>query len=338
MKIEKDISLKPYNTFGIDVKAKFFSEIDSEKKLKEILSIDEYRHLPRLILGGGSNVLFTKDFDGLVLKISIPGIEIINEDEETVTIKAGAGVIWHKLVLFCIERNYGGIENLSLIPGAVGAAPIQNIGAYGQELKDVFVSVDGVYVDSTITAAFKKDDCKFAYRNGIFKNELKDKFIITYVTIRLSKNPVLNINYGSVKSELEKLGSKKIGIKEVSDAITKIRQSKLPDPAVIGNAGSFFKNPDVSEEKFNSLKEIFNDIIGFKSENGRVKIPAAWLIESCGWKGKRVGNTGSHTKQSLVLVNYGGATGEEVLNLAEEIKKSVINKFGIELKEEVNII
>lgn len=338
MKIEKNISLKRYNTFGIDVKAKFFSEISSELQLKEILSANEYKHLPRLILGGGSNVLFTKDFDGLVLKISIPGIEIIKEDEKTVTIKAGAGVIWHELVLFCVERNYGGIENLSLIPGTVGAAPIQNIGAYGQELKDVFVSLNGVYVDNAQSGTFEKSGCKFSYRNGIFKNELKDKFIITYMTIRLSKNPVLNINYGNVKSELEKLGRKNIGIKEVSDVITEIRLSKLPDPSVIGNAGSFFKNPEVSEEKFNQLKEGFNDIIGFKLENDKVKIPAGWLIESCGWKGKKVGNTGSHAKQSLVLVNYGGASGEEVLNLAEEIKKSVYDKFGIKLDEEVNII
>jgi UDP-N-acetylmuramate dehydrogenase len=338
MKIEKNISLKPYNTFGIDVKAKFFSEVTSEKQLKDILSSDEYSNTPKLFLGGGSNILFTKDFDGLVLRISIQEIEKVSEDRETIKIKAGAGVIWHDLVLYCVERNYGGIENLSLIPGTVGAAPIQNIGAYGQELKNVFVSLNGVYVGSALSAEFKKNDCKFAYRESIFKNELKNKFIITYVTIRLSKNPILNINYGSIKSELGKLGSKDIGIKEVSDVITKIRQSKLPDPAVIGNAGSFFKNPVVSVEKFNRLKENFDDIIGFKLENGKVKIPAAWLIESCGWKGKKIGNAGTHTKHSLVLVNYGGAPGVEILNLAKEIRKSVYNKFGIKLNEEVNII
>jgi UDP-N-acetylmuramate dehydrogenase len=338
MKIKKNTSLKPYNTFGIDVKAKFFSEVTSEKQLKDILSSDEYSNTPKLFLGGGSNILFTKDFDGLVLRISIQEIEKVSEDRETIKIKAGAGVIWHDLVLYCVERNYGGIENLSLIPGTVGAAPIQNIGAYGQELKNVFVSLNGVYVDSALSAEFKKNDCKFAYRESIFKNELKNKFIITYVTIRLSKNPILNINYGSIKSELGKLGSKDIGIKEVSDVITKIRQSKLPDPAVIGNAGSFFKNPVVSVEKFNRLKENFDDIIGFKLENGKVKIPAAWLIESCGWKGKKIGNAGTHTKHSLVLVNYGGAPGVEILNLAKEIRKSVYNKFGIKLNEEVNII
>jgi UDP-N-acetylmuramate dehydrogenase len=338
MKIEKNISLKPYNTFGIDAKAKFFSEIYDETQLKEILSSEECKSLPKLILGGGSNVLLTKNFDGLALKISIPGIETINEDDETVLIKAGAGEIWHKLVLFCVEKNYGGIENLSLIPGTVGAAPIQNIGAYGHEIKDVFDNLNGVYIEDGKSATFKKDECKFAYRDSIFKNELKDKFIITYVTLRLSKNPVINISYGNVKSELDKLGYNNIGIKEVSDVITKIRKSKLPDPAVIGNAGSFFKNPEIPEEKFNQLKENFSDIVGFKLENGKVKVPAGWLIESCGWKGKKVGNTGSHAKQSLVLVNYGSASGEEVLNLAEKIKESVLEKFGIELKEEVNII
>ena len=338
MKIEKNISLKSYNTFGINVKAKFFLEIYDETQLREILAENEFKPLPKLILGGGSNVLFTKDFDGLVLRISIPGIEIVDEDDKTVLIKAGAGEIWHKLVLFCVRKNFGGIENLSLIPGTVGAAPMQNIGAYGQEIKDVFENLNGVYINNGKSAIFRKDECKFAYRNSIFKNELKNKFIITYVTLRLSKYPVINASYGNVKSELDKLGSNHIGIKEVSDAVIKIRQSKLPDPAEIGNAGSFFRNPEVSQEKFDNLKQKFSDIVGFKLENGRVKIPAGWLIESCGWKGKKFGNTGSYVKQSLVLVNYGGATGAEVVNLAKKIKESVLDKFGIELIEEVNII
>src|SRR3989339_159212 len=219
MKINKNISLKSYNTFGIDVKAKFFSEIYDESQLKEILSFEEYKLLPKLILGGGSNVLLTKDFDGLVLKISIPGIEIVSENDETVIVRAGAGEIWHKLVLFCVEKNYGGIENLSLIPGTVGAAPTQNIGAYGQELKDVFDNLRGIYIENAESAIFQKDDCNFAYRDSIFKNELKDKFIITYVTIRLSKNPVINTSYGNLKSELDKLGYNHIGVKEVSEVI-----------------------------------------------------------------------------------------------------------------------
>ena len=333
-----NISLKSYNTFRIDVRAKFFSEIYSEIDLKEILSAEEYKSLPRLILGGGSNILLTKDFDGLVLKISIPGIEIIDENDETVLIKSGAGEIWHKLVLFCVKRNYGGIENLSLIPGTVGAAPMQNIGAYGQEIKDVFENLNGVYVNDGKSATFNKEGCEFAYRNSIFKNELKDEFIITYVTLRLSKHPVVNTSYGNVKSELDELGRDQIGIKDVSDVIIKIRQSKLPDPAEIGNAGSFFKNPEISEEKFNQLKEKFDKIVGFKLENGKIKVPAGWLIESCGWKGKRVGNTGSHAKQSLVLVNYGAASGKEILDLAKKIKESVFDKFDIKLNEEVNII
>jgi len=338
MNVSKNISLKPYNTFGIDVKAKFFSEIRSELQLKKILSFHEFNSIPKLIIGGGSNILLTKDFDGLVLKISIPEIEIISEDEETVTVKAGAGIIWHALVLFCIERNFGGIENLSLIPGTVGAAPIQNIGAYGQELKDVFENLGGFFLSNSKSAMFTKEECRFGYRNSIFKNELKDKFIITHVTIRLSKNPVVNIEYGNVKNEIERMRLNNIGIKEVSDIICRIRLSKLPDPAKIGNAGSFFKNPEISEERFLQLKEKYNDIAGFNLGNSKVKVPAGWLIESCGWKGKVVGNTGAHSKQALVLVNYGDATGQEILNLSREIKESVFQKFGIELREEVNIV
>ncbi|MDO8550901.1 MAG: UDP-N-acetylmuramate dehydrogenase, partial [Ignavibacteria bacterium] len=304
MNISKNISLKPYNTFGIDVKAKFFSEIRSELQLKKILSSHEFNSIPKLIIGGGSNILLTKDFEGLVLKISIPDIEIISEDEETVEVKAGAGVIWHDLVLYFIERNFGGVENLSLIPGTAGAAPIQNIGAYGQELKNVFENLVGIFLSDSKPAKFTKEECRFGYRDSIFKNELKDKFIVTYVTIRLHKNPLINIKYGNVRSEIDRMGYNNIGIKEVSDVICRIRLSKLPDPSKIGNAGSFFKNPEISEEKFASLKEKFNDIISFNLGSGKVKIPAGWLIESCGWKGKMVGNTGAHAKQALVLVNY----------------------------------
>ncbi|HSP88348.1 MAG TPA: UDP-N-acetylmuramate dehydrogenase [Ignavibacteriaceae bacterium] len=338
MNITKNISLKPFNTFGIDVKAKFFSEIRNEILLKKILSSHEFNSINKLILGGGSNILFTKDYDGLVIKISIPDIEIIYEDGETVLVKAGAGVIWNDLVQYCVERNFGGIENLSLIPGTVGAAPIQNIGAYGQELKDVFENLEGVFISNSKTAKFVKEECKFGYRDSIFKNELRNKFIVTHLTLRLSKNPILNLEYGNVRNELESMRLNNIGVKEVSDVICKIRLSKLPDPVKIGNAGSFFKNPEITVEQFNLLKENFNDIVGFNLGNGKIKIPAGWLIESCGWKGKIVGNTGSHAKQSLVLVNYGNATGEEILNLAEEIKKSVLDKFGIKLNEEVNIV
>lgn len=338
IKVNKNVSLKPYNTFGIDVKAEFFLEVKSEVHLKKILLSQEFNLLPKLIIGGGSNILLTKDFGGLVLKISIPDINVVYEDDESVLIRAGAGVIWHDFVIFCVQRNFGGIENLSLIPGTVGAAPIQNIGAYGQELRDVFENLEGVYLNSSKSAKFNREECGLNYRDSIFKNKLKDKFIVTYVTLRLRKKPEINIGYGNVRKELEKTKYNTIGIKEVSDVITKIRLNKLPDPAKIGNAGSFFKNPEVSIEKFMQLKKEFADIVGYKLNNGKVKIPAGWMIEKCGWKGKKVGNTGAHAKQALVLVNYGDASGQEILNLAEEIKKSIIDNFGIKLQEEVNII
>ena len=337
MKILKEVSLKSYNTFGIDVKAKYFVEIKSEAEIKEILTSEEYSKIPKLILGGGSNILLTKDFEGLVFKISIPGIKIIEENDDSVLLEAGAGVVWHELVLYCIEKNYGGIENLSLIPGLVGAAPVQNIGAYGQVLKEVFQSLNGFYIKGDF-ASFTREDCKFGYRNSIFKNELKDKFIITGVRLRLAKDPVINLEYGALKSEIEKLGLNHISVKEVSEVVCNIRKSKLPDPVEIGNAGSFFKNPEISEEKYNELLKDYPQMAGHKMGNNRVKVAAGWLIEKCGWKGKRIGNTGAHTRQALVLVNYGGASGKEILDLAKEIKDSVFEKFGVELNEEVNIV
>lgn len=342
MNIQKNYPLKNLNTFGIDVKAQFLADAESKEHLKLILTDETFRNIPKFILGGGSNILFTQNFPGLVIKISIPGIEIINDDKDSVLIKAGAGVVWHNLVLFCVERNFGGIENLSLIPGTVGAAPMQNIGAYGQEIKDVFENLEGLFVDSAEEKTFAKEQCSFGYRDSIFKHGLKNKFIITSVTLRLSKNPKLNLNYGTVREEIEKLSGScridRVTIKNVSDVICSIRKSKLPDPAQIGNAGSFFKNPEVEEEKFAELKKSFCEIPGFNLENRKVKIPAAWLIEQCGWKGKRVGNTGCHEKQALVLVNYGDAKGKEILELSQEIKESVGKKFGILLEEEINIV
>lgn len=338
MNIQKNYPLKNLNTFGIDVKAQLFADIKSEEQLYLLLTDKNFKEIPKFILGGGSNILFTQDFPGIVIKNSIPGIEIIKENENNVLVKSGAGESWHDLVLFCVGRNLGGIENLSLIPGTVGAAPMQNIGAYGQELKDVFEYLEGFYIDSGEKANFTKDKCRFGYRDSIFKRELKNKFVITSVVLQLSKNPVLKLDYGTVKEELEKLNLKKITIKNVSDVICKIRKSKLPDPKQIGNAGSFFKNPEVSEDIFSKLKAEFPAIIGYPLENKKVKLAAGWLIEQCGWKGKRVGNTGSHSRQALVLVNYGGAKGSEVLKLAEEIEESVKNKFGIELEEEINIV
>jgi UDP-N-acetylmuramate dehydrogenase len=338
MDIQKNYSLKNLNTFGIDVRAQLFSDIKSEEQLQLLLTDENFKNIPKFILGGGSNVLFTQDFPGLIIKNSIRGIEIIKEDKNSVLIKAGAGEMWHHLVLICVERNFGGIENLSLIPGTVGAAPMQNIGAYGQEIKDVFESLEGIFIDNGEKGIFNKEQCRFGYRASIFKHELKNKFVITSVNLKLSKTPVLKLEYGTIKDEMEKLKLERITIKNVSDVICNIRNSKLPDPKKIGNAGSFFKNPEIAAKKYSDLKKDFPEMPGYESLQNKVKIPAAWLIEKCGWKGKKVGNTGTHSKQALVLVNYGNATGSEVLELAKDIKSSVINKFGIALEEEINIV
>jgi UDP-N-acetylmuramate dehydrogenase len=338
MEIAENFSLKNFNTFGIDAKAKAFVEINSEDEILELLSARELKGYRKFVLGGGSNVLLTKDYDGLVIKNSIQGIEILKEDGQSAVIEAGAGENWNDLVIYCVERNFGGIENLTLIPGKVGAAPIQNIGAYGEDLSESFISLEGIDIDSASRRIFTKDECEFGYRKSVFKNALKNKIIITKVVLRLSKNPVVKTEYGNVKIELEKTGKSEFTIKDLSEVITKIRREKLPDPAVIGNAGSFFKNPSVDSKEFDLLKENYPDLKGYPADNSKIKIPAAWLIEKAGWKGKRKGNTGTHIKHSLVLVNYGNATGEEVLHFAKEIKKSIYETFGIILEEEVNII
>jgi UDP-N-acetylmuramate dehydrogenase len=337
MNILENISLKNFNTFGIDVKAKAVAEIFSENDLKEALVLSEFKNLIKLVIGGGSNILLTKDFDGLVIKNSIPGINIIDEDKSTILIQAGAGVIWNDLVLFCVDKNFGGIENLSLIPGTAGAAPLQNIGAYGQELKDVFFSLKGISVKDLSEKNFNNRECKFGYRDSVFKNELKGKFVIATITLRLKKNPIVSLNYASVMDEIGKLHLQNVTIRDVSNIVCEIRKGKLPDPSVIGNAGSFFKNPEVDTYKFDELKKDYPDISGYNMDNGKVKLAAGWLIEKCQWKGKRVGNAGTHSKQSLVLVNCGGAKAEEILQLADEIKNSVYDKFGITLHEEINI-
>ncbi len=338
MNTKENFSLKNLNTFGIDVKAKFYVEVETQNELCEILSSQKFKNENKMILGGGSNVLFTKDYDGIIIALSSNGIKVINENNENAIIEADAGIIWHKLVLYCVERNLGGIENLSLIPGKVGAAPIQNIGAYGQELKDVFVSLDGVFIDSCEKKTFENTECNFGYRNSVFKHELKNKFAITKVRLRLNKNPEPNISYKPLESEINKLNLKNPSIKDVSDIVCSIRKSKLPNPAEIGNAGSFFKNPLMDEEKFEQLKVKYHDIIGFPNDDNKIKIPAGWLIEKSGMKGKQVGNTGTPKKQALVIVNYGGATGQEILSFKDSIKKKIFADFGIELEEEVNII
>jgi UDP-N-acetylmuramate dehydrogenase len=337
MKIEKNKSLKKLNTFGIDVRAVKYVDIYDEDELEQLLSAGVLKDEPTLVLGGGSNILFTRDYEGIVIKNSIPGIKIIFEDEKHCLVKAGAGVVWNDLVLFAVEKSLGGIENLISIPGTVGAAPVQNIGAYGEELQNTFHSLKGIFIDTGKEALFDKEECKFAYRDSIFKNELREKFIITYVILELNKNPQPVFNYGNVKNELDKLKKENYSIKDISDIIAHIRNEKLPDPFTIGNAGSFFKNPEIDKEQFLELKKEHPEIPGFTTPHDKVKIPAGWLIEKCGWKGKRLNNVGVHEKQALVLVNYGNAAGSDILSLAYEIKISVIKTFGIELTEEINI-
>jgi len=337
MQIKTHISLKHLNTFGIDVYAKEFSVIQSHQELLDLIAQRDLTKEKFLMLGGGSNILFTKDFEGLLLKNEISGIEVINEDAQQVWIKVGAGVVWHEFVMHCIERGWGGLENLSLIPGTVGASPIQNIGAYGVEVKDLIVEVEGVDLVQKNTRTINSQECEFAYRSSVFKTSLKNTFLITAVVFRLDKQPKLHVEYGAIKDQLSKMKIDHPTIKDVSNAVISIRQSKLPDPNSIGNAGSFFKNPVVPAKKLNELKAIFPGIVSFPFEND-FKLAAGWLIEQAGWKGHREGNVGCHEKQALVLVNHGNASGAEVLQLAQKIQQSVYTKFGVELEMEVNVI
>lgn len=338
MTIQENVSLKPYNTFGIDVKAKAFAEVETVAQLQELLQTPEFERMAKLILGGGSNLLFTSDFEGLVIKNSIKGIELVEENEDNVLVQVYGGENWHEFVLYTIERGWGGVENLSLIPGSVGAAPMQNIGAYGVELEEVFDHLEAMNLTSGEIEIFNHEDCRFGYRNSIFKQELKGHYIIISTTLRLEKNREPNISYRSLQQYLTDIPKDQIDIKKVSDAVIDIRKSKLPNPEEIGNAGSFFKNPEVDHTTFEALQKEYPDIPHFSLANGKEKIPAAWLIEQCGWKGKTRGNIGSHKKQPLVLVNYGGGSGKEIKQLADEIRASVKETFGIDLTPEVNII
>lgn len=344
MQVHENYSLKKYNTFGIDATAKYFTTFSSADTLEELL--DRNKNIPsKMILGGGSNVLFTKDYDGLVLKNEVSGIKIVSEDEEFVFIKSGAGEVWHNFVMYCISNSFSGVENLSLIPGSVGASPMQNIGAYGVEIKDVFYELEAFYLEEKIIQKFSAKDCGFGYRESVFKKKYKNQFAILTVTYRLRKNPEFNITYGAIEDELKKMNVENLSVKDISDAVIRIRTSKLPDPKVIGNAGSFFKNPVIGSHELHELHESrqlqrFTDgkVPSYKSDENHFKIPAGWLIEQCGWKGFRKGDAGCYDKQALVLVNYGNATGKEIYNLSEEIKISVKEKFGIELEREVNIL
>jgi UDP-N-acetylmuramate dehydrogenase len=335
MQLTENFSLKSYNSFGIHVMAKYFVAFANTNELAEIL---ENKNEHKLILGGGSNILFTKNYDGLVLKNEIAGIEKINEDDAHVYVRAGAGVGWHEFVLYCINNNFAGVENLSLIPGSVGASPMQNIGAYGVEIKDVFHELEAYNIEEKKLITFSKNDCTFGYRESIFKNKYKGQFVITSVTFQLNKIPKYNTSYGAIETELEKMGVQSLSIKAISDAVINIRQSKLPDPKQIGNAGSFFKNPTIQNTQFEKLKTQFPNIVGYAVGENETKLAAGWLIEQCGWKGYRKGDAGCHEKQALVLVNYGNAIGEEILQLSGEIIDSVKLMFDVELHREVNII
>ncbi len=336
MVIERDFSLKQHNTFGIDTYANFFISASSISEIEEALLFKHKNNLPLLILGGGSNVLFTKPFKGLVLHINLKGIEILEKSQNQALVSAQAGENWHEFVRWNLANDFGGLENLSLIPGNVGTAPIQNIGAYGVEIKDTLHSVKFIEIETGKEQVFSKTDCLLGYRESIFKKALLGKTIITEVTYALStQNHLLKISYGSINQELVEI--KEPTIKDVSDAVIKIRQSKLPDPKKQGNAGSFFKNPIVSKEEFLTLKNSLPDLVGYPDKN-EMKLAAGWLIEKAGWKGKAVGNAAVHSQQALVLINLGQAKGNEIYDLSEEIKTHVLSKFGIKLETEVNII
>ena len=336
--IKENISLKPFNTFGLEAKAKYFTVFNSIEDLKEILKDQIFKKEKKLFLGGGSNILLMNDFDGLVLKNEIIGIETTFENEDKVVLKAGGGEAWHTFVLETIARNLSGIENLSLIPGTVGAAPMQNIGAYGVEIKDVFVELQALNLETLEIEIFDKERCKFGYRESYFKHEGKGKYVILNVSFELSKKPIFNVSYGAIKDTLDQMGVTDLTVKAISDAVISIRKSKLPDPAEIGNSGSFFKNPEIKRSLYESVKQQYPDIPCYPIDENTVKVPAGWLIEQAGWKGKRIGNIGVHTKQALVLVNYGGGKGKEIANLAYEIQDSVFSKFGIKINPEVNFI
>ncbi|HRI23809.1 MAG TPA: UDP-N-acetylmuramate dehydrogenase [Ferruginibacter sp.] len=342
MEVQENISLKSFNTFGIDVRAKQFARFNTVDELHQLLEFSQPQtsnSKPQtLILGGGSNILFTKDFDGLVLKNELLGIKEIKEDEHHVYVQAGAGVNWHHFVRHCIHNGWAGVENLSLIPGNVGASPMQNIGAYGVEIKDVFFSLEAFHLHDKKTVHFSLNDCEFGYRESVFKKKFRNEFVITHVTYRLNRIPEYNTSYGAIQQELEQMGAKELSIQAISQAVINIRSSKLPDPAIIGNAGSFFKNPEIPSSQYSMLRSQFPGIIGYPLPNGHVKLAAGWLIEQAGWKGFRKGDAGSHTKQALVLVNYGQATGREIYDLSEEILRSVKKKFGVGLEREVNIV
>ena len=337
MLIENDISLESYNTFGINVLAKRFVSVNTIDELIAVLKLKKNSKI--VVLGGGSNILLTEDVKALVIHINLKGKEIVSKTASTVTVKVKAGENWHDFVLWCLQYDYGGLENLSLIPGNVGTSPIQNIGAYGVELKDHFVSCEAINLETLELKTFSNKDCNFGYRNSIFKQEAKGKYIITSVNLKLSsKNHILRTNYGSIQEELNLMGIDKPTIQNIANVVIKIRESKLPNPKEIGNSGSFFKNPIISKTQFKSLEKKFPDMPNYEVSQEKVKIPAGWLIEKVGFKGKTFNNYGVHKKQALVLVNYGGAKGEDILKLAKLIQETIYRIFAISIETEVNLL
>jgi UDP-N-acetylmuramate dehydrogenase len=337
MQIQDNFSLKKYNTFGIEAKAKQFVAVHSVEDLKEVLhkkSADK-----KFILGGGSNMLLTQDIDALVIHVDLKGKKVVKEDDDFAWVESMAGENWHEFVLWTIDQNFGGLENMSLIPGNVGTTPVQNIGAYGTEIKDTFVSCEAVKIDNQETKTFAKDECNFGYRESIFKHEVKDQFVITSVVFKLTKcNHKINISYGDITKELENQNVTISTLKDVSNAVIAIRKSKLPDPKELGNSGSFFKNPIISRDQFLKIQEKFSDIKFFEISPTKVKVPAGWLIENVGLKGYRKEDAGVHKNQALVIVNYGNATGKELLDLSKFVQKTVFDKYGIAIEAEVNVI
>ncbi len=335
---EENVSLKSYNTFGIEAKARQLVRVTTEQEVQEVVTDPSVKDKPLFVLGGGSNILLTQDVAATVIKMELRGVEAIEENEEEVLLKVMAGETWHELVLYCIEHGYAGMENLSLIPGLVGAAPMQNIGAYGVEIKEMFHHLNAIEIATGEKRSFSKEECAFGYRESVFKKELKGKYIITAVFFQLKKKPSFNVSYGAIQDTLKEMKVEELSIKAVSDAVIAIRQSKLPDPKDIGNSGSFFKNPELEADHFGTFYKENPTAPHYPLADGRVKVPAGWLIEQAGWKGKRVGNTGAHAKQALVLVNYGEANGKEIYDLALKIQASVKEKFGITIMPEVNVI
>lgn len=338
MRIEKNISLKPFNTFNVDSSAKYFTEVNNHLEFWEVLNNKEFRTEKKLILGGGSNILFTKDFDGIVIKINNSEIALISETDENTLIQVDAGVEWDSFVKYTIDKEIGGLENLSLIPGNVGAAPIQNIGAYGVEIKDFIESVNIILLDNLAEKTLLNEECKFGYRDSVFKNELKNKFVITSVLLKFSKQNKINLSYAPLKNYFVEKSESEVTSKNIREAVISIRENKLPDPNKIGNAGSFFKNPMIAKNMYEEIKGEYPDLNGYQENNSKIKISAGWLIEKCGLKGKRIGDVGVHEKQALVIVNYGNATGVEVLEFSKMIQSEVENKFNIKLNNEVNIL